>query len=135
MHIRDPSHYSAIDDSADDEYAKLQPSGGYTVRLQSKSAPSSVETYTVMLFHQLKCLEILRLEHRAGGSQPLARHCLNYLRESILCRPNLRLEPAQNAIGSAIRGYDAACNDWQSVYAAAEENYVQWSRMKASRDL
>ncbi|RDB30380.1 hypothetical protein Hypma_007153 [Hypsizygus marmoreus] len=126
MFIGEGSHYDLDSDQGGLEYAKLLPSGGHTVHISESG--EYINTYTVTLFHQLKCLGILREEHNFPGSEPLTHHCLTYLRQTILCRPNLRLESVRTPAGSASRGYDTVCpRDWTRVYAAAEENRAKYT--------
>ncbi len=109
------------------EYTGLLPSGGHTVHLGS-----SMSTYTVSMFHQLRCLDLIRQSFNSHGqnqSTALSEHCLNYMRQRFLCRPNLRLESVRDASGTKSltnRPYDIACPDWTAVYDAAEENYERY---------
>lgn len=84
-----------------------------------------VQEYTVTLFHQLKCLDIIRHELTNGiPREPtqLTSHCMNYLRQTILCAVNMRLESIKNPLGAVERVYDAICKDWEMVYLEAERN-------------
>jgi len=72
MSIGDTVRYQLSDAFAAEEYARLMPSGGHLVYVndlhESPARPtrSDVEekmgpkSYTVTLFHQLKCLDIIR---------------------------------------------------------------------------
>ncbi|EPQ51897.1 hypothetical protein GLOTRDRAFT_48186 [Gloeophyllum trabeum ATCC 11539] len=132
MRLDETVHYSLGDAH---QWDMLIPKGGHVVRVDG---PTGVqEPYTVALFHQFKCLDVVRAavvdgrENRLNASSPLTRHCFNYLRQAILCKPNLRLESLKNATGfaSIIRN-DLVCNDWTSIYAAAETNHREYARIK-----
>ena len=128
MWIQDSSaHYQYNTTEGAEEYARLLPSGGHTIFLDHGQSGGLTHSavYTVTLFHQLKCLDIIRQQFAAitDGSPALVQHCLNYLRQIILCYPNLRLEPATNAAGNAMRGYDTVCRDWKVIYEEAERNH------------
>ena len=58
----------------------------------------------------------------------LARHCMNYLRQMILCRADTRLEPVRSPIGHArtMSEVTHVCQDWSTVYEAAEENQREY---------
>ncbi|KAJ7267909.1 hypothetical protein C8J57DRAFT_1326137 [Mycena rebaudengoi] len=73
------------------------------------------------------CLDIMRrmyVEDHQGELDAIGRHCLNYLRQTVLCRADLRLESLQDPDGPhAIDMYgDFTCTDWRQVYARVEEN-------------
>ncbi|KAJ7771234.1 hypothetical protein B0H14DRAFT_2539093 [Mycena olivaceomarginata] len=138
MRITSSAHYQFDTEEGAAEYAKLLPSGGHTVHIMNERT-GLMETYTVTLFHQMKCLDILRDEYLkvVAGAVPsfLTRHCMNYLRQSILCRPNLRMESVKNTVGTAIRDYEAVCLDWTKIYEEAEQNYAAFRVWNGSREL
>lgn len=83
----------------------------------------------------MKCLEIIHAAlidvpaDAAAIPTPLVSHCLNYLRQRILCQPNLRLESVTNANASSEKEYETVCRDWEAVYAAAEKNQIAYSSL------
>jgi hypothetical protein len=87
------------------------------------------------MFHQLKCLSIIRDEYidlsRRGVPQTeLGRHCVDYLWQSAICRGSDVLESMMTdrlGITSTDWDQDHVCRDWEAVYASAEENWEQWS--------
>ncbi|KAF9055674.1 hypothetical protein BJ165DRAFT_436304 [Panaeolus papilionaceus] len=99
------------------------------------------QPFTVSLMHQLKCLDILRqetLREREPGEKPseLGRHCLNYVRQMVLCRGGLEIESFDHA--NHVHPVDwhgiYECKDWEAVYNAVKENqneYAQWLGKKA----
>ncbi|RDB25882.1 Oxidase ustYa [Hypsizygus marmoreus] len=119
-------------DNADSaaEFVSLLPNGQHTVYIDDDEGPA--QPYTVTLFHQLKCLDIIRRDYISPPAHPLSsttRHCLNYLRQTILCRPNIGLESTKNSQGTAARSYESVCADWSEVYKEAERNhavYHEW---------
>jgi hypothetical protein len=134
LRIIESSHYALNSGQADEEWAALMPTGGHTIQVTSPSHPNieSPETRTVSLFHQLKCLDIIRQQYNAPPSQPisgLTRHCMNYIRQTILCWPNLRLESARQR-ASSVRNYDTVCRDWNVVYEEAERNYREYKALQ-----
>ncbi|KAJ7591577.1 hypothetical protein C8J56DRAFT_782089 [Mycena floridula] len=121
MHLSATSHYQVNSSDSDAEYEKLLPTGGHTVHVGER-------VFTVALFHQMKCLDILRREYVAQPvhPSPLARHCLLYLRQAILCQSNPRIESVRNSRGSGNRVYDAVCQDWTLLYDEAERNQREY---------
>ncbi|ESK95476.1 hypothetical protein Moror_12746 [Moniliophthora roreri MCA 2997] len=116
---------------SDEEFEKLLPAGGHTVHITSPSG--RVDKHTVTLFHQLKCLDIIRREY--GDSYPstpeLTQHCLTYLHQSILCRPYIALEVTRNVFATGKKSREVVCRDWEAVYREAERN---WAAYKTSTD-
>lgn len=116
MHFGPTTLYALSSEYSDTEWEHLVPSSGHTVTIEGK-------IHTVSLFHQMKCLDILRrsyLEPQENGISPLARHCLLYLREMIICQSDMRLERVYSTSGGAYRIYDSVCNDWMEVHDAAD---------------
>ncbi|KAJ7486858.1 hypothetical protein FB451DRAFT_774401 [Mycena latifolia] len=119
MHFSSTSHYQFNSPDAEAEYESLVPTGGHVVHVLGRP-------YTVALFHQMKCLDIIRRQYleNTPDISPLTRHCLLYLRETIICQSNPRLESVRNTVGSANRRYDAVCRDWTLVYDEAGKNHL-----------
>lgn len=121
MRVDQTAHYRADTDEGGEEFEKLIPRGGHTVHIKDAETGES-HIYTVTLFHQLKCLGIIRDNYAAKRPPSLVtRHCLNYLRQSILCHPNMQIEPVINNLGTAIRGYETVCRDWTKVYEEVDK--------------
>ncbi|KAJ7792082.1 hypothetical protein B0H13DRAFT_2394081 [Mycena leptocephala] len=128
-----PEHYG-VDESADEEWDKLLPSGGHLVYVAEDMAVSPTP-YTVTLFHQFKCLSIIRAQYKLPPRTPITpqtRHCMNYLRQTILCGLNLRIESVEEVSGLTDRYlYDTVCRDWRNLYEEAERNqlaYMEWKK-------
>jgi hypothetical protein len=122
--ISDTTRYDLSDDGSVD-YASLMPTGGHTVHVSTSDSPIP-QTFTVALFHQLKCLEIYHREYLKPLPRqvtPELRGCLDYLRQSLLCHADTRLESVKNREIQASKQYDTICRDWTKVYEAAERNY------------
>ncbi|KZV68537.1 hypothetical protein PENSPDRAFT_512993 [Peniophora sp. CONT] len=136
MTITNSARYKMEGEESVREWAGLVPRGGHTVQVALPGDPVPT-TYTVTLFHQMKCLDLLREDMMrivTARAEPSAftSHCMNYLRQTILCRPNLRLESVKNVRGSAIRTYDAVCNDWTRVYQEADRNHAAFEAWQNS---
>ncbi|THV05116.1 hypothetical protein K435DRAFT_137359 [Dendrothele bispora CBS 962.96] len=135
--------------STNAQWTALYPHGG-VVHLGPDAKP-----FLPSVFHQLRCLDIIRLAYAAqeenvvvyhegvsknrrdghgyhsGAEQSdftgvvedaRARHCLNYLRQMLLCRSDLNLESVQ-AMGPGDPNIHAVsprrtqtCQDWTVVY-------------------
>ena len=145
MHVEDPdddASYLIDSEVGAAEWARLVPPRPEDLLVYVKddtSDPnnaSDVRMYSVTLFHQLKCLDVIRRqfmlpqlpstsvegENRTPPVRPVAQHCVNYLRQTIWCRPSLWMASVISPQGGVSRSYDVVCRDWEEVYAAAARN-------------
>jgi len=125
MATEDTVNYQLNGSTASAQWAALVPKHGGIVHIGPHRKP-----YMLSVFHQLTCLDILRriyADNHEETFEPLGRHCLNYLRQTLLCRADLRLESVQDPDGPhAIDMWgDLTCTDWRQVYARVEENEAQ----------
>ncbi|EJD41704.1 hypothetical protein AURDEDRAFT_169129 [Auricularia subglabra TFB-10046 SS5] len=93
--------------------------------------------FTLGLFHQLNCLDVVRLavlsvDPQTGvynsSSIRETRNCMNYLRQMVLCQADTRLERVSSW---TIPPYsqmeqDQVCRDWRVVYEAASQNDLEY---------
>ncbi|KAJ8093878.1 hypothetical protein PM082_009745 [Marasmius tenuissimus] len=111
MSIFGTSRYTH-DSAGQDDWHRLMPSrGGHLVKFfdPEPHSDSNYTTFTVAMLHQLKCLEIYHREYIQDPPlppSPLVRHCLNYLRQQVLCRLNLKLESAKDDRAKSTREYE-----------------------------
>lgn len=125
----------ALDDAL--EWDALVPYAGLVQIAAGPDSPWS-HTYTLSMFHQLRCLDTLRhqsllsLEERDNG---IIHHCMNYVRQMILCRGDMHAEPFV-ADGTDRPSVDIhgtyRCRDFRAVYAAVEENHRQWEAQETN---
>ncbi|KAF7366910.1 Hydrolase-4 domain-containing protein [Mycena sanguinolenta] len=91
-----------------------------------------MRAFSVAMFHEMHCLRFIRVivdGRYDEESQEHLQHCLNVLRQTILCSPDLTLEPADvldrdfevNRVGST-----HVCSDWSVMYTEAEANFNHW---------
>lgn len=129
----DSFHYALETELGIAEWNATLPSGGAVLRL----GPDH-RSFTLSMFHQLRCLNIIRdtlvyLYHdRSAGMESrrarMAEHCMNYLRQTVSCRADLRLETVRAPSGGQVTASDIThtCKDWTAVYRAAEDNYERY---------
>lgn len=131
MSLENTAHYAFDTPEGRAEWDTTLPSGGAVIHLGPRQRP-----FTVGMFHQLRCLGIIRgiLDdfYRDTNSHEIsldrsviAGHCMNYLRQMVLCSSDVRLETVRAAKGHGLTVPDVThvCLDWEAVYRAAEENY------------
>jgi len=106
----------------------LLPESGHVVH--HTEPDGSVSTHTVAMFHQLRCLEILHDAYIDEGSHrtsPLPQHCMNYLRQTMLCQMDMRTEMQGSSF--SYNGFDQMCYDWEVIYKEADRNFQMYSKM------
>ncbi|KAI0060429.1 hypothetical protein BV25DRAFT_1827925 [Artomyces pyxidatus] len=124
------SHYEMGSEAWD----KLLPLGGHVVHLREPDG--SIKTYTVAMFHQLRCVEILHRAYVDEGSHrtsPPVQSCLNYLRQTMLCAMDTRNEP-QGAVYTH-NGFETLCYDWEGIFREAERNHEEFHRYSLDHEL
>jgi len=111
-----------------EEWKKLVPGDGL-IYLGPEKRP-----FTISMLHQLRCLDIvrqgvIRTEDYSEESWGLVRHCMNYIRQMVLCRADSYLESFQDA--SNTRPLDTLalfeCRDWDAVYQEVKNNHLSYS--------
>lgn len=59
---------------------------------------------------------------------PHLQHCMNYIRQMVLCGADLTLEPEGDDRGEATGvGVTHTCRDWTTVYDTINDNYAKWT--------
>ncbi|TCD62361.1 hypothetical protein EIP91_006970 [Steccherinum ochraceum] len=98
--------------------------------VRTQDADGTLSTKTVALFHQLSCVDILHQAYVEEGSHQtseLVQHCLNYIRQAVMCQLDMSNEPQGDAQTS--NGRDSLCHDWESVYREAERNWDAYGKV------
>ncbi|THU89928.1 hypothetical protein K435DRAFT_277542 [Dendrothele bispora CBS 962.96] len=122
LYLEDSVHYEAYHSEVSDvEWGALAPGNGMIYLGESH------EPFSLSMFHQLRCLNILRDDLSSAGYMSnrtpshMGQHCFNYLRQMILCSSDLHLTPL---LGYRRNSHPDAfiCRDWHTVYQKVEEN-------------
>lgn len=84
------------------------------------------------MYHQLHCVETMGQELIKTNKShwPHLQHCLNFLREIALCRPDLTLEAGdftQRNFRTERMGATHVCRDWTTLHDIADTNWLGWS--------
>jgi hypothetical protein len=131
--MEDTVHYALDTPLGRAEWRARLPAGDGLLRL----GPSG-RVFTLGLFHELRCLDTIRFAlddifshpERATPDEdsqpPLVKHCMDYLRQMVLCHADLTLLNIKSVLGQAhsqTSDITHTCKDFSAVFAAAEENY------------
>ncbi|PCH39114.1 hypothetical protein WOLCODRAFT_85109 [Wolfiporia cocos MD-104 SS10] len=129
--VEESVHYPLSGSDSDDEWNSLSSEGYGYVRLGLNN-----RLFIVTMFHELHCLRMLNFAF--GGDRVATpehiRHCLGYLKEGILCSPDLTIEPGnfeERDFEVERTGATHICRDWSAVYPVMSENYRSWKHSTA----
>jgi hypothetical protein len=103
MFIADSIRYTttAFNRTTDEDWSYLIPENGPSISIAFGSLK---QTYTLAMLHQLACLRYVQEDYTRGlapSDSSLIRHCLNYMRQSLLCHAETRLESLRFYNGQA----------------------------------
>ncbi|KAF8513326.1 hypothetical protein BU17DRAFT_68837 [Hysterangium stoloniferum] len=120
-HLSTTFNVEYISSEGDEEWSSLVPGDGIIYLGTTR------EPFMVSMIHQLSCLNIVHkhlVSQDRERTQGLARHCLNYIRQMVVCRNDANLEPFQylsNKNPVDLSGI-WECKDWEAVYDEIEKN-------------
>ncbi|KAI1783236.1 hypothetical protein LXA43DRAFT_903912 [Ganoderma leucocontextum] len=111
------AHYAITGPDADAEWQSAFPPGGGFVCLGPERRP-----FGLALYHQMHCLDRIRRGIGKNGYNPHVHHCINYLRQAILCEGDTTIEPGVPNLGDKVvrTTVQRTCRDWTQVYEAAK---------------
>lgn len=128
MTVEESVHYQIEGEDGRYDWASIEPAGWAYVRL----GPDR-RAFAYVMGHELHCLHRIRISiaepDNPLGSLNHARHCLNYLRQWILCTPDLTLEPfdpLERDFETERVGATHVCQNWKALYEFAADNFDQW---------
>ncbi|RDX57168.1 hypothetical protein OH76DRAFT_1476613 [Lentinus brumalis] len=124
--IEESVHYPPLGAPTDQEWLSIaSPSYGY-IRLGPED-----RTFVITMFHELHCLRMINraLSKMPGATVDHIKHCLNYIRQGILCEPDLTLEPGnfeERDFEVERIGGTHMCLNWDPLYEWVDDNYYGW---------
>lgn len=143
--IEDSRHYALNNPESEAEYFSIYP-GEY---LGFVHLGPNKRFFGLSMYHQIHCLASLRKailgithDHRKKRQDGMGtgmgmdeaeightHHCLNYLRQTILCSADVTLEPevpeGSQDVGEGL-GVTHVCRDWGKVYDYVKRNEAEW---------
>lgn len=130
--VEEPSHYTILGADAREEWATSTPKGFGYIRLGPE-----YRSFAVSMFHEYHCLRVFRAGLAGDYSSQTSSHighCLVYLRQMILCSPDLTLE-LYNSLERDFEveraGATHVCRDWRQVYEEMENNWKNWVHVRS----
>ncbi|KAF9017603.1 hypothetical protein BDZ89DRAFT_1074697 [Hymenopellis radicata] len=137
MTVEESVHYPVSGTGARAEWASYSPDGYGYLRLGAE-----YRAFALSFLHEDHCLRLIRTMLDGTASNltltETIPYCLNYIRQIILCDPNLTLEPAD----VLERDYDVqrsgathVCFDWRVIHAELGKNWKDWYNYKKSQEL
>jgi hypothetical protein len=121
MSLEESTHYQMVTIDSDDEWAALYPGNGIIYLGEQKQA------FSISMFHQLRCLDIIRKEivrtfNTSTQPPAITAHCINYLRQTVLCRADIYISPVLAFPKPKPKPDTFVCKDWEEVYKAVYHN-------------
>lgn len=119
-------HYLPLGETSDEAWFSVSSAGYGYVRLGPED-----RTFVVTMFHELHCLRMLnRAFTKSNGATPdHLRHCLSYIRQGVLCSPDLTLESGnfeEKEFEVERHGGTHTCRNWDQIYHFMDDNYFEW---------
>lgn len=149
MVLEDSRHYPLNSSEADAEWLSIYPGN----MLGFIHLGPQKRFFSFSLYHQIHCLNALRLailgghhdgeaeeqghEHGHVGKRAVehSAHCLNYLRQTVMCAADLTLEPeiilGSQDVGEGL-GAVHVCRDWSKVHEYTQRNWEEWVEWKST---
>ncbi|KAH9837917.1 uncharacterized protein C8Q71DRAFT_568716 [Rhodofomes roseus] len=124
VHLQFDHYYLRYGLDAEQQWAALVPHDGL---VYVGDGPNS-EPYMPSMFHQLRCLDVLRAQYLLPLEErdmERAQHCINYIRQMVLCRGDMHLETFladRWSPENVDRRGTYRCRDFRAVYDAVEKN-------------
>ncbi|KAK0222293.1 hypothetical protein IW262DRAFT_1553458 [Armillaria fumosa] len=128
VYIGNSEHYALDTDLGISEWDKLLPPGGGILHLGPNQRP-----FSISMFYQLHCLNIIRaglMDSQGVADAQLLHHCMNYLRQIILCRADGQLQSVRRSTGGGVTTWNqpSVGRDWRTVYDAADANFRDYKQ-------
>ncbi|THU92336.1 hypothetical protein K435DRAFT_862586 [Dendrothele bispora CBS 962.96] len=127
--VEESANYPLSGWDSDDVWRSLGSNSAGYVRLGPLN-----RLFTLTMFHEMHCLRMLNLAFDPSNilSDDHITHCLGYLRQQVLCHPDLTLEPAgwQDRDLNSGEGATHLCWDWEAVYRLVDDNWSTWKRTR-----
>ncbi|KJA17773.1 hypothetical protein HYPSUDRAFT_146028, partial [Hypholoma sublateritium FD-334 SS-4] len=125
------ARYNATTPEASNEWMAIFPRGAGVYRLHALGSSEENRAVFVAMYHEMHCVQILSaaLVDNKREDWPHLRHCLNYLRQLIMCRPDLTLESGyfqDNHFISTTAGSVHVCQDWRKPHDFLENDMRMW---------
>ncbi|KAA1473546.1 hypothetical protein DENSPDRAFT_802750 [Dentipellis sp. KUC8613] len=102
--------------------------------------------FALSMFHSYHCVYLFArsLALRSGADGHI-HHCMNYVRQQVLCEADRTLEePAWEEVGAGWydggktrvggRGRERVCRDWSALWEVEKENNAEWEAYKAAHE-
>jgi hypothetical protein len=129
MTMEESRHYGISDADALEEWASNSAAGFGYVRLGE-----DYRAFALAMFHEMHCLRNFRYSiAELNDDMEHMVHCLNYLRQFILCTPSLTLEPPDvltRDFEMERVGATHVCPNWVVIYDELTDNWRKWHRVQ-----
>ncbi|KAI6080975.1 hypothetical protein F4821DRAFT_250328 [Hypoxylon rubiginosum] len=125
FYYQKPFAVQTTNESESPWYSLFPHGGGFVQHPQISPEPRCLAVY-----HQLHCLDAIRTGYWAAntgispghhGRPAHVRHCIDYIRQSLMCHADANLEPIDPALGGVTGfGSEKMCRDYSGLTAWAD---------------
>ncbi|KAK7688203.1 hypothetical protein QCA50_008573 [Cerrena zonata] len=129
MTVEESVHYPVLGSTSDKVWSSITSSSYGYIRLGPEH-----RLFDTSMSHELHCLRVLNLalgESHIPETKHI-QHCLNYIRQGILCDSDLTLEPGdfeERDLTVEKVGATYVCRDWSLWYNVMGDHDVLWSNI------
>lgn len=126
--FEESTEFTILGPDAKKAWRSLHPKGRGYVHLGPRR-----RIFAIAMFHQLHCIvafhTVLSDPEDPTYAPEHVHHCLNYVRQLILCNADQTLEPydfmSRNFTTDPV-GHTRQCRDWSRLYDFVKTNHVEW---------
>lgn len=137
LYVEETVRYNPSHIHGNEEWSHGLPEGMGSWRM-----PGTDRALFSSMSHQLHCIGLFAKETLAASEgwerDWHVQHCFNFIREMILCHPNLTLEPGNFLdMNYTVQraGTEHICRDWTKVWAEVDGNFKAFKAARANSSL
>ncbi|TFK53457.1 hypothetical protein OE88DRAFT_1733379 [Heliocybe sulcata] len=115
------THYGISSEEDEHDWASVFPDGNGFVRMGHDK-----RLFALSAYHEMHCMQsVRRAIFQEGHGDGHVQHCLNYLRQMILCRTDVQLEPVVED-GTVAWGRERTCRSREELYGWLSKNMAEY---------
>ncbi|KAA1476443.1 hypothetical protein DENSPDRAFT_785091 [Dentipellis sp. KUC8613] len=137
LEVEESIHYEMAEAEGESDWLYSSPRGAGAFRY----GPDHRSAFSAMT-HQMHCVQGFgrQLVSSIANDDDWTHltHCLNYMRQMILCQADLTLEPGDFSTRNFTEdrgGATYVCQDWNAVYETLQANWLEWYKYRYNHNM